>query len=325
VSGTNEQTDAAASCGVPLRPQLLRELTLAPDVHPHGRHWLSAASGLVCVGHHAYVIADDEHHLGHFDLKTNAPVSLLRLFEGHLPRDKGKRKKAKPDLESLVVLPTLDLYPHGALLALGSGSRPSRCRGTLLALDEAGAIQGFALQLDLSVLYGPLQLQFSDLNIEGAFFAENQLHLLQRGNKGGPSARISFEWTSFAEWLLGASTQVPVATRVQRVEPGSVDGVPLAPTDAAALPGGSWVFCTVAENTSDSYTDGACVASAIGIVDKSGRITHLEHLHGNPKVEGIALDPDGDAASSDLRLLLVTDADDPEQASQLLRVTLHLD
>jgi hypothetical protein len=312
-----------ATCGIPLHTQLVRELDVVPEAHPHGRAWIGAASSLVCVGRHAYVVADDEHHLAHFSLDNDAPVELLQLFDGHLPRDKGKRKKAKPDLESLAVLPPLDMYPHGALLALGSGSRPSRCRGKLLALDATGAIHGPALAIDLSMLYAPLQLQFSDLNIEGAFISEGKLHLLQRGNKSGPSGRISFDWKNFAAWLLADTTQVPVATRVQRLEPGIIDGVPMAPTDAAALAEGDWLFCTVAENTVDSYSDGACLASAVCIVDNSGRIKQIEYLQGNPKVEGVALEPGCDGNSSELHLLLVTDADDPSIASQVLRITLR--
>jgi hypothetical protein len=313
---------APATCGIPLHPQLVRELNVAPAAHPHERGWIGAASSLVCVGRHAYVVADDEHHLAHFSLDSNEPVQLLQLFDGHLPRDKGKRKKAKPDLESLAVLPALDMYPHGALLALGSGSRPSRCRGKLLALDSAGSIQGPALEIDLSMLYAPLRLQFSDLNIEGTFVSEGKLHLLQRGNKGGPSGRVSFDWKDFAEWLLENTTQVPVATRVQRLEPGIIDGVPLAPTDAVALTDGDWMFCTVAENTGDSYSDGACLASAICVADSGGHIKQIEHLRGNPKVEGIALEPGCDASSQELHLLLITDADDPAVASRLLRVTV---
>ncbi len=343
---------SSEASAVELVPIVLRELDLALDAHPHGSAWLSATSGLVCIGQQAYVIADDEHHLGHFKLDAREPVGLLRLFEGSLPRDKGKRKKAKPDLESLVLLPALDLFPHGALLALGSGSRPNRCRATLLALDEAGNVHGHPLQLDLSALYAPLHVQFGDLNIEGAFLdlsavrsgaegsldlsavrsgaegsfvSGGQLHLLQRGNKGGASARISFDWPAFAAWLLGDNTLVPIAVRVQRLEPGSEADVPLAPTDAVALSDGRWVFCAVAEDSCDSYSDGACTASAIGIVDSKGYITRMHRLRGNPKVEGIAVEPGCDITGKELRLLLVTDADDPDLPSRLLRVSFYPD
>ncbi|HEY0962131.1 MAG TPA: hypothetical protein VGE69_07215 [Pseudomonadales bacterium] len=305
-----------------LVPELLRELDLAHGVHPHGTRWLSAASGLVCVGQHAYVIADDERHLGHFLLDAPAPVSLLELFTGALPRDKGKRKKAKPDLESLALLPPLELYPHGALLAMGSGSRPARNRAAVIALDADGRVDGSPLLVDLTTFYAPLQERFGDLNVEGVYVDGAALHLLQRGNKGGGNARISFAWQAFWQWLFDPSREPPAPHDMQSLDLGTVDGVPLTPTDAIALGDGCWAFCAVAENTDDSYADGPCRASAIGIADASGCILDLQHLRGKPKVEGIALESGSDPESGTLKLLLVTDADDPLLPSRLLRCTL---
>ncbi len=87
-------------------------------------------------------------------------------------------------------------------------------------------------------------------------------------------------------------------------------------TDAAALPGGAWVFCAVAENTDDSYFDGACAGSAVGVVGPDGVLRQMRGLHGAPKVEGISVLVRGDH----LVLGLVTDADDPSVPSQLLQV-----
>jgi hypothetical protein len=302
-----------------LLPVVLRNLDLAPGAHPHDNPWLHATSGLVCTGTHAYVVADDEHHLGHFSLDSHAPVELLRLFEGKLPRDKGKRKKAKPDLEALVRLPALELFPHGALLALGSGSRPARNRGTLIGLDDAGAVVGSPLALELSALYAPLQERFGGLNIEGAYCNGAEIHLLQRGNKGSANARISFDWHGFAAWLMDDRAAAPRISSVQLLDLGMIDGVPLTPTDATRLDADYWLFCAVAENTPDSFADGPCLASLVGLADAHGRITRTWHLHGNPKVEGIALEPGTDPAGAELNVLLVTDADNPRQASQLLR------
>lgn len=323
MDGTGTNNDMTRAVTGELMPEVLRELDLPPDVHPHGTRWLSAASGLVCVGLHAYVIADDEHHLGHFTLDTLTPLTLLELFVGVLPRDKGKRKKAKPDLECLVLTPPLELHPHGALLALGSGSRPVRNRAALVALDASNGIDGPPLLLDLSALYAPLQRRFGDLNIEGAYCDGAALHLLQRGNKGTRNARISFAWQAFAAWLFDASTEPPSPHAVQWLDIGTVDGVPLTPTDALSLGNGQWLFCAVAENTGDSYADGMCLCSALGIADAQGRIESLYTLHGKPKVEGIALAPGCDPAGAELDVLMVTDADDPLQPSRLLGVTLR--
>ena len=128
----------------------LRALDLAdPGDTGLPRH-LSAASGLACAGSTIYVVADDELHLGVFNAVDNTPGRLLRLFDGELPAEKVARKKLKPDLEAITELPPFGNYPHGALLALGSGSKKNRRRGALLRLDPFGAIDGAPLPLDVS-------------------------------------------------------------------------------------------------------------------------------------------------------------------------------
>lgn len=309
-------------------PELLRELTVHLHDHPHGKAWLSAASGLVCAGGHAYVIADDEHHLGTFALASIAagdepePLLLVRMFQGDLPEDKRLRKKLKPDLESLSMLPSLPAYSQGALLAMGSGSKPTRRQAVLMPFDETGKLLTSKIQLDLQELYAPLQEHFDDLNIEGAFVTGGDFHLLQRGNKGSAlSARITYPWPAMAAWLTGVQRHVPAVAGISSFDLGNVEGVPLAITDAAALQAGAWLFCAVAENTDDSYRDGACVASMIGIMNADGTLEQQYRLQGNPKVEGIAVSA---MEESKLQVLLVTDADDPKIASQLLRVILPL-
>lgn len=305
-----------------LVPRLLRHLTLDPRSHPRGQPHLSSASGLALAQGRWHLIADDEHHLASLDAQGGAdgPLHMLRLFEGDLPRGKGKRKDAKPDLETLANLPPLPGFPHGALLALGSGSRPTRQRGVLLALSAPGSPAPFAgqpAQIDLSLLYAPLRQQFADLNIEGAFVAGGELRLLQRGNKGeARNACIGFAWSQIAAWLSGQQRSAPAPTKVQMIELGMIDGVPLGLTDAAPLAGGAWAFSAVAEDTQNSYLDGACAGSVIGIAGPDGALLAMHRLQGAPKVEGIhALRQGGE-----LILTMVTDADDPEIASQMLQV-----
>jgi hypothetical protein len=307
-----------------LTPRMLRVLALAPSQHPHGTPWLSAASGLVCVGTHAYVIADDEHHLAHFRLpttrNTETPVTLVQLFEGALPQNKDKRKKAKPDLESLTLLPPMSRYPHGALLTLGSGSKPNRCQARLLPLDARGALDGGLIAFDASDWYQPLLRDFDDLNIEGAFVADDCLHLLQRGNKGdSPSACLLFAMEDVIAWLQGKRKQAPRLAQQMMLDFGKVHGVPICPTDGAALPGGGWIFSAVAENTGDSYQDGPCLASFIGVMDSNNQLDALHRLQGDPKVEGIALAARSPGAGKQ-SLWAVTDADDPAQPAQLLKL-----
>lgn len=305
----------------------LRDLHVDPQLHPRGQAHLSAASGLVQAGSQLYVVADDELHLGMLDAIAQneptplhpSPVRLIRLFEGELPKDKGKRKKAKPDLETLAVLPSLTGCPYGVLLALGSGSKPARQTGVLIALDSNGGITERIAHLDLTPLYEPLRTRFADLNIEGAFVSSGELKLLQRGNKGNArNACISYDWNQVVPWLVGQTQILPTLKAVADVVLGEIDGVPLGLTDGAALAAGAWLFCAVAENTADSYQDGDCAGSAVGVINAKGQLTAMWKLHGKPKVEGIAVV----STDNEIVINLVTDADDPEVASQLVRVRL---
>lgn len=301
-----------------LPTQFIRALQLDPLQHPRGLAYLSAASGLVRVRQRLYVVADEELHLGVFD-DAMAVGTLVRLLEGDLPKDAGKRKKVKPDFESLALLPPMPGCPAGALLALGSGSKANRDTAVLIALDVQGLPNGRMAVVDFAAVYAPLRKRFVDLNIEGALVVSGDLLLLQRGNKGkAPNAIVRFDWNLIAPWLAGVQTQPPPAKSVQLMDLGTVDGVPLGFTDGAALHGGAWAFTAVAEDTADSYLDGACVASVLGTVGADGKLQHLHRIDGAPKVEGMAVLADG----SDWVFTLVTDPDDPATAAQILQVRL---
>ena len=269
----------------------LRDLLVDPGAHPRGQAHLSSASGLVRVGEWLYAVADDEHHLGRFkaDAEPGEPVKLHRILAGDLPVDKGRRKKHKPDLEALALLPAAGL-PHGILLALGSGSRPNREQGFIVDLDGQGALTGEARTVDLAGLYQPLRSTFADLNIEGAFVAGDRFVSCSGATRATAGTRPSN--TRSRKSRIGL--RVRTAHRrprfaIARVSLGTLAGIPLGFTDGAALPSGGWVFSAVAEDTRDSYRDGACAASAIGWVDANGQLQRVEPIVGAPKVEGVAL------------------------------------
>ena len=297
----------------------VRKLTLDPSTHPRSRHFLTAASGLVRIGRRHYVIADDEQHLGVFDPASPGPVQLVRLFDGDLPESAKKRKKKKADLESLVHLPPLPRCPGGALLTLGSGSRPNRRRGALLGLDAAGALLGQVKVIDLAPLYEPLGRRFDELNIEGALILDDDLMLLQRGNKGGPNATIRYAWSALEPWLLGDVDSAPEPRAVREIDLGAVDGIPFGFTDCAAMPeGGGWLFSAVAEDTDNAFDDGACAGVAIGVVNADGGVQAILPLEPRRKVEGI----DARLLQGKVVIGMVTDADDPDAPAEYGTATL---
>lgn len=316
------QTAPTAAFSRSLQPTFLGAVQIDPAQHPQGLGHLSAASGLVRSGPHLFVVADDALHLGVFDDTLAAgtppaPGGLLRLLDGDLPKDPVQRKKAKPDLEALALLPPLPGCVAGALLALGSGSQPQRETGVLVALGSPGKTNGRMARVNLKPLYAPLRKRFTDLNIEGAWVSSGELLLLHRGNNSHPrSACIRYDWNLIAPWLAGLKPLPPPAKSVQVIALGTVHGIPLSLTDGAGLPDGQWMFSAVAEDTQDNVNDGACVGSAIGIVDANGQVRLMLGLQGAPKVEGIAVQRQAD----EWVVSMVSDPDDASMASQWLSV-----
>ena len=252
----------------------IRELDLAATGDAQTPSHLSAASGLACPGASLYVVADDELHLGVFPAAGRAPGHLLRLFDGELPAEKTARKKQKPDLEAITPLPPFGPFANGALLALGSGSKKNRRRGALLALDPSGAIAGAPRLLDVAPLFDELDRRFPALNIEGAVAIGDELKLLQRANRKHPQNLIvRYPLAPVLDALAAGDVIGAIApSAIDAIDLGQIDGVPLSFTDGASLPDGSMVFTAVAEDTEDTYNDGACLGAAIGVAARDGTL-----------------------------------------------------
>lgn len=302
--------------------EVLRTLDLIEPTETGRSPFLTAASGLVSVGDYLYVIADDEQHLGIFS-RSHPQVGgrLLRLLDGDLPDEPKARKAHKPDFEVLTVLPAFGTYSQGALLALGSGSKKRRCRGVLLGLAADGALNTEPLIIDLQPLYTELAKHFADLNIEGAF-VNQYLNLLQRGNQAinSQNACIRLDLAKSSNAILQMQTlTADLLISIQAYALGEAQGIPLGFTDAVALPNASWVFSAAAEASDNSYADGAFMGAALGIMNAQGKLVKLTLLDNRYKIEGVAARVEGNS----LHLLLVTDADDPNQAAVLLQTQLN--
>lgn len=294
-----------------MKTKRLRQLTLNAQDHPRGQPHLAAASGLVCAHGRAYVMGDDEHHLAVFS-DDHSPGQLHRMRSGALPADAAQRKRVKPDFESLLLMPARGRQPS-ALLALGSGSKRRRDSAVLMPLCTDGEPTGPATLLDLTPLYAALRQRLGAINIEGSFISGASWLLLHRGVGGLPSASVCYPLSALHALVDGHPAGLE-PTAVHTHELGFIDGVQLAFTDGAALPGGGFLFSAVAEATIDAVADGPCAGSAIGHIDRHGALVALRRLDRAVKVEGLALHPQG----SQTQLALVTDADDPARPSELL-------
>jgi hypothetical protein len=300
---------------------LLRTLGVeAPSQRGRPAH-VSAASGLVRAGEHLYVIPDDENHLAVFPAHGTGPGRLVRLFGNVLPLEPKKRKRHKPDFESLVRLPPFAGHPHGALLALGSCSKPNRCTGAMLALDARGMLAGDPTPIDLNALREGLMERFGRPNIEGCAVVGTELHLLQRGNKGDRrNARVRLR-LDIVTASLRADFEIGLGALagIEEIDLGDIGGVPLCFSDAVALGDGRLAFTAIAEDTADSYSDGACCGAAVGVLGARGGVEFLGRIDPCVKVEGI----DAVAEAGAIRVLLVTDADDAAVPASLFACELR--
>lgn len=308
----------------PLTLSVLRELDLEAPPAPGRPAHISAGSGVARRGDFVYVIGDDELGLAVFRLSKEAPGALRPVLRGELSPDHDERKKEKPDLEALTLLPPLAGRPFGALLGLGSGSNPQRERGFVWGLAADGSLEGKPIELDLSPLYERLRESAPELNIEGASALGSRLWLFHRGNTE-QGLNIVAE-VPLDEFIAGVKEDgriecgEEVSTRAYEL--GELDGVPLTFSDATPLADELVVFTASAEPGSDPHgTDGAIRGSVVGTIDGDGRVERLRTIDRRWKVEGVY-------ASIDARVidfLFVCDQDDPDIASPLLSAAMPIE
>ncbi len=254
---------------------------------------ITAASGLILHEGHFYCVSDDETSLMWFSSQFDSPVSSLTLFQGPLPIDDKDRKKLKPDLESIVYVPTLE-----SILCLPSGSTENRHRGALI--NSAQQVQ----ELSLKQTYSLLKTHFLELNIEGAVIVDKRIRLFQRGNgKLNQNAIIDLNLNSFLLDQAQDFSLVPV-------DLGFINQTPLSFTDACYFHE-AYYFLAVAEKTSSTYEDGAFAGAILGMMNEHGEVLRQYKLDIPFKPEGLVVD--------NHYIYLVTDADDKHVPSRLFR------
>ena len=262
---------------------------------------VSAASGLVLRDGSFHIVADDENTM--FVFKVDDALKRIALLPGELPAEHASRKARKPDFEILV-----DLRNHG-LLAMGSGSRPTRERAVQVAGHERTGV------IDTSWLCAQLRETFPELNLEGGVLLADDLVLLQRGNRNDRrNALIFIAKDNLQRALVSLKFVVTRTPRIVDLDIGGQDDIPWSCTDLALLDDGDLLASAVLEDTRNAYEDGACLGSALVRMAPDGALRWHRRLDTPSKVEGVAVDGE--------TLWLVSDADDRAVQSQLLRASL---
>ena len=230
----------------------------------------------------------------------------MRFLPGRAARGPRAPKAPEAGRQALAFLP-------GALLALGSGSRPQRKTGFAWDLDMRGALAGEPQQLDLRPLYDALDRDIPDLNIEGAAVSGGQLLLFQRGSgRGAVNAVIALDLAAALDSLGDGCLDAGAVTGTRRHDLSEVD-------EGCARASPTRPACTTAGSSSAVlswrvFEDGECIASGVGMLDANGDMTAWDALDPPLKVEGIEVQHRDD----EMVLLLVADPDDAGSPSSLL-------
>jgi hypothetical protein len=294
----------------PLELTKLRDLTVERDSGDDRAPYISSASAVVRRAGHTYVIGDEELELGVFELSSDEPGKMRRALT-----DEGSEDK--PDVEALSVLPPFEGAPYGAVLGLGSGSKPSRDRGFFWILGPRGELQGEPSQIDLKPLYDRLRDELSDLNVEGAAVLSDRFLVFHRGN--GDQGRNAIAQLDLAEVMNAVTGErrldLGELRGVDIYELGDLSGTPLCFSDATPVSDDLVVFTASAE-----AEDGSIEGSVVGTIDARGEVRRLRTIDRQWKVEGVHASVD----SGVIDFVFVCDQDE-DAPSPLLTATMPIE
>lgn len=306
---------------MPLKAVVLESHELAVPAELGGG-FVRAASGITRVSDaeglvRFVVVQDDTHELVALDADGQVvAVAALGSADGRAAVPKHR----KHDLESVFTVPSTQ---REGVVALASGSRENRnvCFTWTVSAEQPKPMAS-ASEL-FSELAALAALHHIELNIEASGFVGEEFWLINRGHQS-LSSHV-FAWSrndgkAFAECgrPLCASD-----ARVSRFADVFVDGARLTATDLCEWEGITLVSLS-AEVTTNAYDDGAIVGSAIfaqrGELRACGLLVDEAGARVVAKVEGLAVYKT--LADGHLEAFCVTDPDDPQCPSRLLRVRI---
>jgi hypothetical protein len=158
--------------------------------------------------------------------------------------------------------------------------------------------------IDVAALYRAMRNAVGEINLEAGGVTRDQMLLISRAHQLRPANHLfRFSAADLLQWLDEPRRPVPSFSLGVLVLP-KLGNVVAGITDAVALPGGAWLVSAVAEETDNSYHDGACAGAALAVISSAGELQSWWPLAEPIKVEGISLH------GSDRDLLLVNDPDD---------------
>lgn len=275
-----------------------------------------AASALVRLGSRLIIGQDDSNFAA---IISEGKITGLRLFDnvtGDTYSPERKNKAEKPDIE---LGATFSVGGQEAAVMFGSGSTARRMRAAWITEAEGElSVQS----RDISSLYQAamqrLGLGPDVLNLEGCAPAGDKIVFFQRGNgAGGVNATFAVKQQTLEAALLeGKKIEASDVRELRRYDLSRYAPAGLGFSDATPLPDGRILFLAAAEDSPNTFDDGAILGSVLGVLSADGELLGVTRVPDGPdgpyKLEGVTvLGVEGGVA----RVMAVEDADDPTKAS----------
>lgn len=225
---------------------------------------IGAASGIVFTNNSLYIVSDNAGFLYQYQLEND------QLIKHQLIDNSSENilKKDKPDFEAITLL-------ENELHIFGSGSTKKRNRKFVFQLQDSSFQEH-----DLSHLYQKikttLEISDDDLNIECAFYYNQDLYLMQRGN--GVNSKNGIVKIDSKENIQFQTVQLP---KIKHVETSFTDAI---------VVNNKIYFLACAEDTLSTYDDGEVLGSIIGCINmETFNLEFTYQISTTNKFEGITL------------------------------------
>ena len=258
---------------------------------------LGAASGIIYLNENLYLIGDNSGFLYKYEISTKN-LSKFPILEN--PKE-NIAKKEKPDFESITLR-------DNKFYIFGSGSTKKREIRVKFDLENnETSIK------DVSDLYEKLKQKANftndDLNIEGSFYYNENLYLINRGN-GEFSKNGIFIFNKEFDNVIYKPFKLPI-----------INNLETSFTDAIVIENKIY-FLACAENTSNTYDDGEIYGSIIGIIDiENFELEQTLQITNNQKFEGLTL---YSKHENQINFLLCEDNDTEELISNIYLLSINL-
>jgi hypothetical protein len=308
-----------ANASVKIESSLIKNLHYPSAVDTGKPAPLSGASGIVSTHNFHYIIADNSNSFYQFTGPKFTHAKTIEIFKGELPLKPSERKKVKPDLESITLLPKSKSHPYGALILLPSLSKKNRINGAIYKLTANGNVTGPMQPVDFTNLRKQLADKIDELNIEAALIRGDEFILFNRGvSKKTKSSLIKLEINCLSLNSDKYEFTKKCRPQITNISFGEIDKIEYTITDATQF-NDKIYFLAAAEDTENTYKDGEIRGSLIGELTLDGKIVWSKPISKKTKLEGLSVA----ANSTDKNIIFyaVSDLDADDVPSEVYKIT----